>query len=135
SGAEPGNRQARAVLPRCAPRFTAFDRHGTAAGPRDRVHPGGCGRADRRIVRPRQPDLAVALDLSHGSHARRTRAPGRARRARRFRLLAARALVGALGLTPPAKLEIRELSISFASKPRIHAVDNVSLAVAPGETV
>jgi len=39
-----------------------------------------------------------------------------------------------LGLTPPAKLEIRELSISFASKPRIHAVDNVSLAVAPGET-
>jgi len=40
-----------------------------------------------------------------------------------------------LGLTPPAKLEIRELSISFASKPRVHAVDAVSIHVAPGETV
>ena len=39
-----------------------------------------------------------------------------------------------MGLTPPAKLEIRELSISFASKPRVHAVDAVSIHVAPGET-
>lgn len=40
-----------------------------------------------------------------------------------------------MGLTPPPKLEIRELSISFGTKPRVHAVDGVSLAVAPGETV
>ncbi|MET0165524.1 MAG: ABC transporter ATP-binding protein [Vicinamibacterales bacterium] len=39
-----------------------------------------------------------------------------------------------LGLTPPAKLEIRNLSISFSSRPRVRAVDNVSLVVAPGET-
>ena len=38
-------------------------------------------------------------------------------------------------MTPPAKLEICELSISFASRSRVHAVDAVSLAVAPGETV
>jgi NitT/TauT family transport system ATP-binding protein len=44
-------------------------------------------------------------------------------------------MAGALGLTTPAKLEIRDLSISFASTPRVHAVDKVSLAVAPGETV
>ena len=44
-------------------------------------------------------------------------------------------MVGALGLTPPAKLEIRELSISFGSKSRVHAVDAVSLVVTPGETV
>jgi NitT/TauT family transport system ATP-binding protein len=44
-------------------------------------------------------------------------------------------MAGALGLTTPAKLEIRELSISFASTPRVHAVDRVSLAVAPGESV
>jgi ABC-type nitrate/sulfonate/bicarbonate transport system ATPase subunit len=40
-----------------------------------------------------------------------------------------------LGLTTPVKLEIRELSISFASKPRVHAVDAVSLTVAAGETL
>jgi ABC-type nitrate/sulfonate/bicarbonate transport system ATPase subunit len=38
-------------------------------------------------------------------------------------------------LTTPVKLEIRELSISFASKPRVHAVDAVSLTVAAGETL
>jgi ABC-type nitrate/sulfonate/bicarbonate transport system ATPase subunit len=40
-----------------------------------------------------------------------------------------------LGLTTPVKLEIRELSVSFASKPRVHAVDAVSLTVAAGETL
>jgi len=40
-----------------------------------------------------------------------------------------------LGLTPPPKLEIRELSIFFGTNPRVHAVDGVSLVVAPGETV
>ena len=38
-------------------------------------------------------------------------------------------------MTTPVKLEIRELSISFASKPRVHAVDAVSLTVAAGETL
>ncbi|HKU84966.1 MAG TPA: ABC transporter ATP-binding protein [Casimicrobiaceae bacterium] len=38
-------------------------------------------------------------------------------------------------MTTPAKLEIRELSISFAAKPRVHAVDAVSLTVAAGETL
>jgi hypothetical protein len=46
---------------------------------------------------PRQPDLAVALTVSHDRMLVGTRAPGRARRARRFRLLAARALVGGIG--------------------------------------
>lgn len=40
-----------------------------------------------------------------------------------------------LGLAPPAKLEIRNLSISYSSKPRVHAVEDVSLVVPPGETV
>ncbi len=35
----------------------------------------------------------------------------------------------------PAKLEIRELSVSFAAKPRVHAVDGVNLVVGAGETV
>ena len=39
-----------------------------------------------------------------------------------------------LGLALPAKLEIRNLSISFSSRPRVRAVDDVSLAVVPGET-
>jgi len=34
-----------------------------------------------------------------------------------------------------AKLEIRNVSISFSSRPRVRAVDDVSIAVAPGETV
>ena len=38
-------------------------------------------------------------------------------------------------MTTPAKLEIRELSISFPSKPPVHAVDAVSLSVAAGETL
>jgi NitT/TauT family transport system ATP-binding protein len=40
-----------------------------------------------------------------------------------------------LGLAPPAKLEIRKLSISYSSKPRVHAVEEVNLVVLPGETV
>ena len=38
-------------------------------------------------------------------------------------------------MTTPAKLAIRELSISFASKTRVHAVDGVTLTIAAGETL
>ena len=36
---------------------------------------------------------------------------------------------------PAPKLEVRDLSISFGSKTRVHAVEKVTLRVAPGETV
>ena len=99
----------------CRPRYPRSS-PACAKGSRDRIHSGGSRRVDRRFIRSRQPDLAIASHVSHRSHARGVGTSGRARGARGFRLLAARPVVGALGLTLPAKLEIRELSISFASK-------------------
>jgi NitT/TauT family transport system permease protein/sulfonate transport system permease protein len=114
----------RVVLPAALPSIVT----GLRQGSRHCVHPRRRRRAHGRIVRAWQPDLPIASHVPHRSHARRARASRRARGARRLRILAARAMAGALGLTTPAKLEIRDLSISFASTPRVHAVDKVSLS-------